>query len=131
MSNILFRPAGVPSRFAISPKQCAFTLVELLVVIGIIAILISVLLPTLARARESAASAQCLSNLRQIGQGFALYANENRQTVIPAWVRKNPAGGRGEETWATLLVAAKYIRTPNQLDYLPPRGGEATPGDTA
>jgi prepilin-type N-terminal cleavage/methylation domain-containing protein/prepilin-type processing-associated H-X9-DG protein len=109
----------------------AFTLVELLVVIGIIAVLIGILLPALTRARESAASAQCLSNLRQIGQGMALYGVEFKQAVVPAWVRKNPAGGRGEETWATLLVAAKFVKTPNQLDFLPPRPGEATPGDTA
>src|SRR5437016_3750037 len=56
----------------------AFTLVELLVVIGIIAVLISVLLPALKMAREQALSAQCLANLRQCGQTLYLYANQNR-----------------------------------------------------
>jgi len=119
------------TRRSASAAAAAFTLVELLVVIGIIAILISILLPTLGRARESAATAQCLSNLRQIGQGMYMYANEAKGAIIPAWVRKNPAGGRGEETWATLLCAAKYVKTPNQLTFNPPRAGEATPGDTA
>jgi prepilin-type N-terminal cleavage/methylation domain-containing protein/prepilin-type processing-associated H-X9-DG protein len=54
-----------------------FTLVELLVVIGIIAVLISILIPTLGKAHAAAKKAVCLSNLRQVHQLFALYAQEN------------------------------------------------------
>lgn len=57
--------------------QTAFTLVELLVVIGVISLLISILLPALERARSAANMIKCAANLRSIGQGFAAYEAEN------------------------------------------------------
>src|SRR5256885_2849963 len=68
-------------------KKRAFTLVELLVVIGIIAVLIAVLLPALARAREQAKQVVCMSNLKQVGLAFIMYASENK-----GWL---PASSRG------------------------------------
>ena len=73
-------------------KRRGFTLVELLVVIGIIALLISMLLPALNKAREQANAVKCAANLRSVGQGFAMYLAENRQTYPAAYLYKTAAG---------------------------------------
>lgn len=72
-----------------APEPRAFTLVELLVVVGIIALLIAILLPALRAARQAAQTAVCANNLRQVGAALLLYANEHRQhlpyVLEPIW----------------------------------------------
>jgi prepilin-type processing-associated H-X9-DG protein/prepilin-type N-terminal cleavage/methylation domain-containing protein len=96
-----------------------FTLVELLVVIGIIALLISILLPALNRAREHANMIKCLSNLRQLGYGFQMYANDYQGTIIPLDcrdpVQADPTSVTLSDNWATILVALGYISYPTTV----------------
>src|SRR5215469_13813537 len=84
-----------------------FTLVELLVVIGIIAILIGILLPALGRAREQAMTVQCLSNLRQIGQGIANYESDYSGYIIPVNYSTDTSGN--VNSWPELLVYGHYL----------------------
>lgn len=91
-------------------RRHGFTLVELLVVIGIIALLISILLPSLNKARESANTVACLANLRSLGQAVAIYQAENRTSLPPMsqWsTGPAPFSGnryRGYNVWGLLRV---------------------------
>jgi len=77
----------------IARRAAAFTLVELLVVIGIIALLISILLPALSKARESGNQVKCLAQQRQILQGMILHANDHKNYMPTAGNMWTPSGG--------------------------------------
>jgi len=97
-------------------RVSAFTLIELLVVVAIIALLISILLPTLSQAKEQARMAKCGANLRSLGQAVAACYAENRD-YGPSWDDGEANPGMGSEwylySWADTLFEIGYLGNPD------------------
>lgn len=98
-------------------RRKAFTLVELLVVIGIIALLVSILMPALSGAQRKAQSVRCQANLKQIGTLLLIYANENQGWMVPLGVngRHLGAGVPREQRWPTLVFKPPVWNPPVML----------------
>jgi len=89
-------------------RDAAFTLIELLVVVAIIALLISVLLPSLHRAREMARQSICGSNLHQLAHGWHGYADDYADISVPGRFAKLPGGTDNPSNWYDVGNGLKY-----------------------
>jgi prepilin-type N-terminal cleavage/methylation domain-containing protein/prepilin-type processing-associated H-X9-DG protein len=91
-------------------RRRAFSLIELLVVIGIVAILLALLMPAMIGARRQAMSVKCKSNLQQIGQSLLIYANNNQDFMYPP--SHGPIPGRPKEDYWPCLVFKPPVWNP-------------------
>ena len=94
-------------------RNSRFTLIELLVVIAIIAILAAMLLPALSSARTTARTANCRSNIRQLGIALRLYADDNKEFCSPGYINDY------QHMWCGSWDGKKFVPQGGIMDYMP------------
>ena len=127
----------VKRKFSLSPNLSPFTLIELLVVIAIIAILAAMLMPALQKARQTAKTSSCLSNIKQLSMAIFSYGSDNNGIIVPCLVKPtgganvnyrglvhpDPGGGSGATNGASWIyyvwshVSQDKIGKPDKADY--------------
>jgi len=110
--EVILRPAPRAACFAVCGRLRAFTLVELLVVIALIAILAGLLLPGLAQARRRAQGVACLSNLRQLTLAWHLYALDDQGRLSPSVAAPGGIGVQGISAWTAGWISWDPPMTP-------------------
>ena len=86
----------------------AFTLIEVLVVIAILGLLVAILMPSLSRARASGRTLVCLTHLRQLSNGWVMYADDNNGVILPGRMFKQPGGTGNPANWYDVGNGLKY-----------------------
>lgn len=99
-------------------NRMGFTLIELLVVISIIALLLSVLIPSLGKAKRKAQSVVCSSNLRQIGVGIQMYAQNCKDILLPYYTLEQLPTGIISTAWYKRLIKDTKKHPYNTIDYI-------------
>jgi prepilin-type N-terminal cleavage/methylation domain-containing protein/prepilin-type processing-associated H-X9-DG protein len=120
---------AIPHRQDCKAASGGFTLVELLVVVGIIAVLLGMLLPALNRARQQANAIKCMSNLRVIGQALINYSADHQGLIVPSFNMPTATGptnytaigaNQAMDGWPSILDRDGYIRgNGNTVFYCP------------